>query len=250
MDAGAIVVICIVGFASNFVGVVTGGSGILMTASMLWFGIPEHTAVANTRFSVLGTDITSIIAFHRAGRIRYRLALPLAAVSVLAAVGVAQMLPSLSKEALRQLIGATVLLMVVVTLAFPRVGAEGGRERGGWKVWSTGAVLIFMTTALSTVAGGAAGVLYSYVLVLVFGQTFLDSAGTRKIVALGLTVGAVPVFILQGLVTYEVAVPLLLSNAAGGWLGARFMIRSGEKAVRWVFLAGVALIAVWLLVSS
>lgn len=213
---------------------------------MMAFGFDPAHAVANTRFSVLGTDITSIAAFHRAGRIRYPLALPLAALAFTTSMFVAGHLASIEKGTLTLIIGSAILLLVVLAVAFPRIGAENGRERGGWRVWSIGAILVAAATALTTVSGGAAGALYSYILVLVFGQTFLDSAGTRKIIALGLTVGAVPAFMVQGLVDYAVAVPLLVANAAGGWFGARYMIRRGEKVVRWVFLAGVLGIALWL----
>jgi uncharacterized membrane protein YfcA len=213
---------------------------------MMAFGLDPVHAVANTRFSVLGTDLASIVAFHRARRIRYRLALPLAILAFVTSMLVARELQHIPKETLKLIIGGAILLLVVLAVAFPRIGTEPGRERGGLGVWIFGSALIMAATALTTVSGGAAGAVYSYILVLVFGQTFLDSAGTRKIVALGLTLGAIPTFMLLGLVDYAIAVPLLAANAAGGWFGARYMIRRGEKVVRQVFLAGVLLIAAWL----
>lgn len=243
---GFILLLCGIGFAANFVGVITGSSGIVTTAAMMAFGVDPAHAVANSRFSVLGTDLTSIAAFHRAKRIRYRLAIPLALLAFTTSMLVAGQLAGIDKGALKLIIGSAILLLFLLAVAFPRIGVEGGSERDGWGAWLLGGILIAAATALTTVSGGAAGALYSYILVLVFGQTFLDSAGTRKIVALGLTLGAIPTFMIQGLVDYAVAAPLLAANAAGGWFGARYMIRRGEKVVRWIFLAGVLGIAIWL----
>jgi hypothetical protein len=208
---------------------------------MIVLGIPPAVAVANTRFSILGVDITSIREFHAAKKIHYKLAFPLAVVSGAAALVSAQYLPDMDGELLKKVIAGAMLLSIVLFVAFPKVGSVTGRPMAG--AWLIGVPLIAISTVIATVTGGLAGMLYSYILVLVFGETFLESAGTRKIIAFALTLSAATTFVIQGLVDYRVAGPLLVSSGLGGWFGSRFMIKRGDKVVRWIFLAGVAVMA-------
>jgi uncharacterized membrane protein YfcA len=249
MDVWGIVLVCAAGFVANGFGIITGGSGLVTTALMIALGVPPAGAVAITRFSVLGVDIPSIGEFHRAGKIHYRLALPLAAVSAAAAAAGAQTLTLFDAATLKAVIGGAMLASVVLLIAFPKVGTSGGTLRSGAGVWALGASLIAVSTAVAAVTGGLAGTLYSYILVGVFGETFLESAGTRKVIAFALTIFATATFVAQGLVDFTVGVPLLLAGGLGGWLGSRTVIRRGEKAARWIFLAGAIILAVWVVVS-
>lgn len=249
MEVWKIALIAAVGFVANWFGIVTGGSGLITTAVMAMLGIPPMVAVANTRFSILGVDVTSIREFHAARKINYRLALPLAAVSGISALVAAQYLNRIEGDDLKRIIAGCMLLSVVLFLAFPKIGATAREPRTGAGAWIGGGILIAASTVLATISGGLAGMLYSYILVLVFGETFLESAGTRKIIAFALTISAAGTFMRKGLVDYSVAVPLLLSSGLGGWLGSRFMIARGEKVVRWVFLVGVAGLALWVILG-
>lgn len=249
MDVWEIALICAVGFAANWVGIITGGSGLFTTGLMIMLGIPDKIAVANTRFSILGVDITSIKEFHGAKKIHYRIALPLAAVSCVSAAAASQFLPRIENHDLRKLIAGAMLLSVVLFALFPKIGSTPAQPKTGWRPWALGIPLVAASTAIAALTGGLAGMLYSMILVLVYGETFLESAGTRKIIAFALTLAAATTFAIQGLVDYRVAVPLLVSSGLGGWFGSRFMIRRGDKAVRWIFLAGVAGMALIFLLS-
>jgi uncharacterized membrane protein YfcA len=244
MEVWTTALVCAVGFAANWFGIITGGSGLFTTGLMIMLGVPPVQAVANTRFSILGVDVTSIREFHAAKKIHYRLALPLAVVSGAVAYVSSRYLQDFDGDLLKKIIAGAMLFSIVLFLIFPRIGSTPGRPRGGAWAWISGGFLVGVSTAIATVTGGLAGMLYSYILVLVFGETFLESAGTRKIIAFALTLAAATTFVIEGLVDYGVAVPLLISSGLGGWFGSRFMIARGDKVVRWVFLAGVAVMAV------
>jgi hypothetical protein len=249
MEIWKIAIVCAVGFGTTWFSIVTGGGGLITTALMLSLGMPAGTAVATLRFSVLGVDAPALLEFHQAGKIHYRLALPLALVAGASALAGAEILSGLESEHLKRIVAGCMLLMVVLTAAFPRVGAESRPLRRTAGSWMLGSVLIAASTVLATIGGGGAGTLYSYVLVLVFGETFLESAGTRKIVGIAMTVAASISLAFKGLVDYSVALPLMICSGAGGWLGSRFMIARGDRAVRWIFLAGVAAMGLWAIFS-
>lgn len=251
MDPWQIVVLCVVGVAGNFFGVVTGGSGILATLTMYAFGVPLPNAVANSRFSGIGTDSAAIPVFHMAGRINYRLAIPLTGVALIASAAGARTLEWIPPETLKRIIGGTILLVVGLMLVFPKIGGGAAPERPRTAGrWLLGGALIAVCTLVAAIAGGAAGPLYSAVLIGVFGQTIVESAATRKVVSIGLTAGSVATYIALGLVDWELAIPLAAANAVGGWSGSRFAVRVRAGAVRAIFLVGVGALGAWLIVHG
>jgi len=55
---------------------------------------------------------------------------------------------------------------------------------------------------------------------------------------------ATALFMFGGHVYYPLAVPMILANALGGWFGARFYLKKGDKKVKIFFFAVVALLGV------
>jgi uncharacterized membrane protein YfcA len=249
VEVWEIAVVCALAFCAHFVGVITGGTGFVTTITMFLFGMDITNAVATTRVSVLGMDVTSLWVFARARKLSVRVALPLAVVAFVTATAAAQFLEHIPDEVLKRIVGGCMLLLVLLALLSPRAGVEKKEIRRPRLAWTFGVFTMIVATAVATVAGGGAGPLYSWILIFIFGQTYLESAGTRKIVTLGLTIGAAATFILRGLVEARVVIPLLLASSLGAYLGARFMIRRGEKVVRIIFLIGVTLCAIWLIVG-
>lgn len=88
----------------------------------------------------------------------------------------------------------------------------------------------------------------SYVLIFLFGQTFLQSMGTRKIVTMTGIIFSAAFFILSGVIIYEIAVPLLITGALGGWAGAKYAMKKGDKWVRVFFIVIAFILALNMLV--
>jgi len=110
-----------------------------------------------------------------------------------------------------------------------------------------GHISIFFLGMYNAFFGGGAATFYSYVLILVFGQTFLESAGTRKILTLASAFIASIVYIISGIVNYAFFVTLFTATIIGSYLGSAYAIKKGEKWVRSLFIIIVLLMAVRLL---
>ena len=61
------------------------------------------------------------------------------------------------------------------------------------------------------------------------------------------TVIALPVFIIQGDVRWLPAILLAIGLSAGGWMGAKFAVRGGEKWIRIVMVIAAIALALRLL---
>jgi len=94
---------------------------------------------------------------------------------------------------------------------------------------------------IAIVIGGAGGTVLTYLLIIVYGQTILQSAGNRRLPLLAGNILAAILFILAGYVHYALAVPMLVANAFGGYFGSRFYLKRGDEKVR-VFFFGIMIL--------
>ena len=79
----------------------------------------------------------------------------------------------------------------------------------------------------------------SYILILLFRQTFLESAATVKIAMLFVTIVAALIFAINGAVDYYLASSMFAGGFIGSYIGAHYSDRIGNVWIRRLFIAVV-----------
>ncbi len=248
MDPLIITLLAAVNFVLVFFSVVTGGSNLVMTPLLISLGVPAPSAVAVTRVGNLGGSSVGLFKFNRGGMVLWGLGLPLVLVSLIGAYAGSNLVLSINEIFLQRLIGLVILGIFIIMIINRRFGLEKRRMSTRMPSRVIGYFLYFLAVLTSSIVGGGAGILTSYILIFFFGLTFLQSSGTRKISALAGTLVASVVFILAGVVPYEIAVPLVISGALGGWAGSHYAIRKGEEWARTLFFIVILALGLKLLV--
>jgi uncharacterized membrane protein YfcA len=248
MDLLLIVMLAALNFVLVFFSVVTGGSNLVMTPLLISLGVPAPSAVAATRVGNLGGSSVGLFKFHRGGMVLWGLGLPLIIVSLIGAYSGSNLVLSISGVFLQRLIGLVILGIVIIMIIDRKFGLEGRKTSTGIPSRAIGYLLYLFAVLTSSIIGGGAGILTSYILIFFFGLTFLQSSGTRKISALAGTLMASMVFILAGAVPYDIAIPLIISGALGGWSGSHFAISKGEEWARALFFVVIVLLGLKLLI--
>ena len=155
----------VVGVVSGLVGV---GGGIVMVPLLYvlfahpeWSGIsipPVYHAVvahATSLFVIVPTAVAGILAYHRSKLVVWRVALPMAAAAVVAAMGGVQVAVRLRPELLKAGFGAFLFvsgLNLLIASRWEGRGGEGGNKGLAFAVG--GGILIGFITALLGVGGG------------------------------------------------------------------------------------------------
>ncbi len=78
---------------------------------------------------------------------------------------------------------------------------------------------------------------------MIFGYDFLKASANSKIPNLIITLASLPVFIINGYVSWLVAIPLTISTAAGAHFGTKLAIKKGSQFIRLLFVGLVLIIA-------
>ncbi|UCC91417.1 MAG: sulfite exporter TauE/SafE family protein [Candidatus Aenigmatarchaeota archaeon] len=248
MDPFVILLLAILNFFLSFYSVIVGGGSLFMVPLLIYLGIPAPNSVAISRFYNIGTGTSGLLEFNREGKVNWRIGMPLAVVAMVASLVGAQMVLGINEILLKRIIAVFILLVLLVIVFNKKIGIKM-QHRVTMTRKSLGVVMTFFAVMVATIVGGGSGITMTYIMIFLFGQTLLQSMGTRKIVTLtGVTFSAV-FFVISGIIIYEIAVPLLITGALGGWVGSKYAIKKGDKWVRIFFIIMVAILALNMLVN-
>jgi len=249
MEPFTIILLAIITFFASFYSVIVGGGPLLTVPIMVSLGIPAASSVAIARLYSLGVAGSSLFELNRKGKVNWRTGLPLAAVSVFAAFAGASMVVNMNEVVLRQIIAVIIISVLAIMLLKRKIGTENVVKNPGFLRKSVGLMLTFFGIFISNLAGGGGGTFLSYILIFLFGETFIESMGTRKVVTIASLITATAFFMVSGFVIYEIAIPLLITGTLGGWVGAKYAIKKGDKWVRVFFIVISFILAINMLVS-
>ncbi|MGD2120308.1 MAG: sulfite exporter TauE/SafE family protein [Gemmatimonadota bacterium] len=155
----------LVGVVSGLVGV--GGGIVMVPLLYFWFAHPEWSGVsfpsqyhavvahATSLFVIVPTAIAGLLAYHRSRLVAWRVALPMAATAILAAMFGVQVAIRLPPEFLKAGFGAFLFASGLNLLSSSRrEEVEGESGRGGFALAVAGGILIGFITSLLGVGGG------------------------------------------------------------------------------------------------
>jgi uncharacterized membrane protein YfcA len=147
---------------------------------------------------------------------------------------------NLSPDLLQRLIGIAIFFFLILLLLKPSMGMK--RQKKGTVPKTIGYAVFVLTGIVSAIVGGGSAILFTFVLVFCFGETYLLSAGSRKPISILKHLIVILIYGAYGFIVWTAAIPLIIGNAIGSYLGSRFAIKHGEGCVRALFLV-VTLIA-------
>jgi hypothetical protein len=84
--------------------------------------------------------------------------------------------------------------------------------------------------------GPGAGSFLVLAFITLLGFDFLKASANAKMVNLATNLGSILFFVSTGRILFAIAIPMALSNAVGGAVGARLAIAKGNRFIRVFFL--------------
>lgn len=228
--------------AAGFVDAVVGGGGLIQLPALL-LGLPNASPVqilaTNKLASFCGTTVSSA-TYYRRVKPDPRTFLPLMALAFVGAAlgaGIAFLIP-------RSAFDPIVLVVLVAVGAYvlfqPDIGSTtllrfAGRRHTA-AAMATGLAVGFYDGAL----GPGTGSFFVFLLVGLLGYNFLEGSAKARLANWATNLGALVVFVPQGVVLWEVGLVMGGANLVGGYLGARLAVAQGAGFVRIFFIIVVS----------
>jgi len=229
------------GFTAGWVDAVVGGGGLVQLPALL-IGFPGATPVqilaTNKLGSICGTT-TSAVTYYRRVRPDLRTALPLAAAALAGSACGALVASRIPGEAFDPIILVVLVAVGAYTLLKPDLGSISALRFSGRSHVAVAGVVGFSLGAYDGVLGPGTGSFLVFALVGLLGYGFLQASAKAKIANFATNLGALLVFVPQGVVMWQIGLLMGVCNVAGGYLGARTAVAKGSAFVRVVFVTVV-----------
>ncbi|MFY2762528.1 sulfite exporter TauE/SafE family protein [Arenimonas sp. MALMAid1274] len=234
------------GFAAGLLDSIVGGGGLILTPAMLNLhpGLNILQTIATQRTSsLLGTSVAAWNYFRHVS-VERRIVVP-ALVSALAfsAIGV-QFAKRIDPDVLKMAVLSVCVLLAVYTVLRKDLGLREQRRypprAEAWAAVAVGGACGFYNGLI----GPGTGTLMVFAFVSVIGLDFLKSSAVSKSTNVAADLSSWTVLALSGYVVWLLAIPLIIGNMLGSYVGSKLAIRQGDRFIRFVFLAVVlALVA-------
>lgn len=230
-----IIIISLLGIVTGFFTNISGGAALLYIPALIFFGLPPSVAVATNRFSSIGPTV-SLYQFNKNKKVIYKLAIPLAFFATIGSLIGAKLLLKVNEDLLQKIVGISIVLLAFLAILKKDIGTEKKDIPITKKRNVLGYILSFFLGIYIGFFGAASATFLSYLLILLFGLTFIESAGTRTIIDLPVILIAIVVFLFAKQINFSYGWGLLVGRAIGAYFGAGFAIKHGEKYARAIFI--------------
>ena len=243
------------GFAAGLIDSIVGGGGLVLTPAMLNLhpGLQILQAIGTQRTSsILGTSVAAWNYLRRI-RVERRVLLPacIAALSA-SAVGV-QFAKRIDPDILKWTVLSICVVLALYTALRKDLGLREDRRFHPKHEAMAAAGIGAATGFYNGLIGPGTGTLMVFAFVSFLGLDFLKSSAVSKTTNVAADLSSWTVLMFGGYVIWALALPLIIGNMIGSYIGSHLAIKRGQGFVRAVFLIIVlALIArqAWLLIQA
>ena len=248
MDIINLLIIFVIGGVTSTFGTLVGGGSLITIPTLIFLGLAPHTAIGTNALGITGLLVAGGYKFHQKRMIDYKIGLLIGICALSGAFLGANLVLQINETLLKKVIGLMVIVMLVFIIVNPQLGIRKIKHSIKKSEYLIGAVLSFCLGIYHGFYGAATGTFFSYILILLFKQTFLESAATRKVPTLAAAVMAVIIFAINGVIHYALGIALFVGSSIGSYAGAHYSDKIGNVWIKRLFCVIVFIMAIKLLI--
>jgi len=227
---------------AGFVDSIVGGGGLILLPALFAAypsAAPATLFGTNKSASVWGTTFATW-QYSRRVQIQWRIMVPAAAVTMVAAFAGAWLVTQVSAEFLRRLLPVVLLAVLTYTLVRKDMGRHHAPRFSGRAELLATSVIGMTIGFYDGFFGPGTGSFFVFLLVRWLGYDFLNASVAAKLLNLASNVAALVLFTMKGHVWWHLALPMAMANVAGSLLGTRMALQHGAGFVRGMFIVVVS----------
>lgn len=236
--------ICIGALFSGFIDAVVGGGGLVQVPLLLIL-FPHYThvqVIATNRFaSFFGTCVA---AFHYIRAVGVDTAVVIAAgiASAITAFAGTFAMKLISPEVFKPVLLIIIVILAVYTFIKKDFGIHHSPKYKGNRQLVVcgliGAALGFYNGFI----GPGTGSLLVFSMISIAGMSFIHASSSSKIINAIADAASLVGFLLTHAVVFKIALPMMVCNMLGGYIGSKTAIAKGNTFIRYMFLIVVVLL--------
>ncbi|MEA5458224.1 sulfite exporter TauE/SafE family protein [Arcicella sp. LKC2W] len=233
-----LLLMCCAALLAGFVDSIVGGGGLVQVPALFilfpHFEIPR--IIGTNRFSsFMGTAVAGY-QYSKKVEIPWRTVIYAGiGAGVMAFLG-AKISDIIDEKILKPVILILMTAIAIYTFTKKDLGQDERLKFELAKVPLYGLIIGSSAGFYNGFVGPGTGSLLVFGFVSVIGYGFLKASAISKIINVIADVCSLGYFIVEGYVQYEIAIPMMICNMAGSYLGSKMAILKGNEFVRTFFL--------------
>lgn len=227
---------------AGFIDSIAGGGGLISVPALLAVGLPPQLALGTNKAQSTWGTLTAVVRYHRAGLICWAdMRWAIAFTFVFSLIGT-WTVTQISNDLLKAVVPWLLLGIALYTLFSPRMGEREALARLRPLTFA----LIFGTMIgfYDGFFGPGTGSFWTIACISFLGLELRRATAYTKVVNLTSNAASLLVFLVAGLVRFDIALVMMGGQLIGARLGSGLVIRHGAPFIRIIFLMVVlALVA-------
>jgi len=232
------VFLCLAAFLAGFVDAIVGGGGLIQTPAALVL-LPAHpvaAVIATTKIPSFSGTSFAAWQYVRKVPINWKFITIVATIAFFSSYAGSYLLTQVSNSFMKPVLLVVLTAVAIYTFTKKNFGQKVHKDNS-YQREIVYAVLISLSIGFyDGFIGPGAGSFLILAFISLLGFDFLQASANAKLVNLATNLGSITLFIVQGKILWLFAIPMAVSNALGGMLGARLAIIKGNKFIRIFFL--------------
>jgi uncharacterized membrane protein YfcA len=244
MDLPVTAALVAAAFAAGVVDAIAGGGGLITLPALLAAGLPPQLALGTNKGQSTFGSFSALVNYWRLGVIdRTRVAASFLFGFVGSLVG-AWLVLQVPRALLRPVV-LVLLVLVAIRLTLRRdVAAPAEPLPPGASPQRRAMAIALVIGTYDGFFGPGTGTFLILSYVTWLREAMARASANAKAVNFASNLAALAIFASQGVVRWEVALPMAVAQFVGGAFGARLAVRRGDRFVRWVVLGVVICLVV------
>jgi len=228
-----ILILFFTGLFSGMFGTLVGGAAFINIPVIASLGISLPMTIAANTFASFGINLGGFNQLHKKNFINYKLGFYLAIFAFLGSLFGSSLVIKTQPIYIKVILVVALLISLLSLFIKPKKGIVQNILKPINKLgWVLGALLATVLGAYSGFLGAGVATFYTYGLIFIFNQSFLENTGTRKIPGLIQSLGASIIFLINKQVNFAICLPLFFGMYLGSEIGTHYGIKFGNKFIK------------------
>lgn len=230
------ILIFLIGLICSILWSAGGGSALISIPLLTLFGITPTQAIATAKVWALGTLLSGLYSFARAGKVDTKIGITCSILGLLGSIAWGYVLININQNLLEGIFGICTLVIIILMILRKKIYATKITFPGFLIKWRyiIGYVSFFLVGMWWGLLAGQA-VIATLVLVEIFGKSFTEASGTRKMTWLAIAFGALWVYIFWDVINWGYGLTMLSGTLIGWYIWSEFSLKKWEKFIEAVF---------------
>ena len=238
MATTTIILLCIAAFSAGLVDAIVGGGGLIQTpvGLILLPNLPVATVIGSLKIPAFSGTFFAAIQYIKKVKMKWKMLLTMMLLAFCAAFIGSKLLSMIHNDFMKPILLIVLSLVAIYTYSKKNFGAKNEKNLTPKREIFYGIIISIIIGFYDGFIGPGTGSFLVLAFITIVGFDFLHASAHAKMVNLATNFGSILFFIIKGTILWNIAIPMALCNAAGGFIGAKIAIKKGNSFIRIFFL--------------